>query len=194
MSRTLVSTLAVGLLLAASRIAGAHCDTMDGPVVAAARTALQQGDLTPVLKWVRKQDEAEVRAAFKQALVVRSQSSDAKALADRYFFETVVRVHRAGEGAPYTGLKPAGADLDPAVVAADKALEGGSADALVKLLTDTVAAGIRHRFTEALEKKKRADETVEAGRQFVAAYVEFVHYVERLHLDAKGVAEPTAGH
>jgi hypothetical protein len=35
----------------------AHCDTLDGPVVAAARQALQQRDVTPVLKWVNAEME-----------------------------------------------------------------------------------------------------------------------------------------
>lgn len=86
----------------------AHCDTLDGPVVAAARVALDKGDNTPVLKWIRAGQEAEVRTAFEQALVERTKGPEARELADRYFFETLVRVHGAGEGAPYTGLKPAG--------------------------------------------------------------------------------------
>jgi hypothetical protein len=43
---------------------------------------------------------------FTKTLAVRKQSKEAKELADMYFFETLVRIHCAGEGAPYTGLKP----------------------------------------------------------------------------------------
>ncbi len=166
----------------------AHCDTMDGPVVKAAKIALEKGDVTPILKWVKNEYEPEIRAVFKRTLMVRSKGPEAKELADMYFFETLVRLHRAGESAPYTGLKPAGADLDPAVVQADKALDRGSVEDLVKLVTDTVAKGIRQRFVHAVEKMKHAEERIEAGRKFVEAYVEFVHYVERLHLDATGEA------
>jgi hypothetical protein len=161
----------------------AHCDTLDGPVVKTAAAALEKGDVAPVLKWVRKGDEKEIRELFDKTLVVRKQGKDAKELADRYFFETIVRIHRAGEGASYTGLKPAGA-VEPSVAAADMALAGGSADELIKMLTDAVAKGIRERFQNTLEAKKHADHTIEAGRKFVAAYVEFTHYVERLHTDA----------
>ncbi len=162
----------------------AHCDTLDGPVVATARGALEKGDITPVLKWLRKEDEKEIIAQFEKTLSVRKQSKEAKELADMYFFETLVRIHRAGEGAPYTGLKPAGA-VEPSVAAADKALESGSADGLVKLVTSAAEKGIRQRFTHAFETKKHADHGVEYGRKFVAAYVDFTHYVERLHMDAE---------
>jgi tetratricopeptide (TPR) repeat protein len=39
----------------------------------------------------------------------------------------VVRIHRAGEGAPYTGLKPAGLSEGPIIPIAEKAIEIGIA-------------------------------------------------------------------
>ncbi len=166
----------------------AHCDTLDGPVVKTAKAALEKGDVTPVLKWIKKDDEKEIKDLFQKTLTVRSKGREAQELADMYFFETLVRIHRAGEGAPYTGLKPAGA-VEPAVLEADRALESGSADNLVKLVTDASAIGIRERFHKAYEARKHADHSVEAGREFVEAYVEFTHYVERLHMDATAVSE-----
>lgn len=126
---------AASLALLASPRAGAHCDGLDGPVVKAAEAALEKGDVNFVLVWVQKDDEPEIRAAFDQTLKVRKLNSEARHLADRFFFETLVRVHRAGEGAPYTGLKPAGRDLGPAIPAADKALREDAVEPLVKLLT-----------------------------------------------------------
>jgi hypothetical protein len=160
---------------------------MDGPVVQTARMALDKSDITPVLKWVKQEQEEELRAAFSKTLAVRTQGPAAKELADMYFFETLVRLHRAGEGAPYEGLKPAG-QQEPIITEADKALEDASVDELVKEVADATAMGVRECFNEVMEAKKHADESVEAGRKFVEAYVEYVHYVERLHLDALGAA------
>jgi hypothetical protein len=164
----------------------AHCDTMDGPVVLAAKAALEKRDVTPVLKWVQKHDEAQIEAAFTKTLAVRTKGPEARDLADQYFFETLVRLHRAGEGAPYTGIKPAGTPLEPAVAEADKALDSGSVENLVKLITQDASTGIRKRFAEVQEKKAHAEHNVEAGREFVAAYVEYVHYVEALQKEAQG--------
>lgn len=183
-----VTASSIAVLFFIPRVAEAHCDTLSGPVVMTARAALEKGDVTPVLKWVKKEHEDEIRSAFKKTLAVRAKGPEAKELADRYFFETLVRIHREGEGAPYTGLKPAGTDIGPAVAGADKALESGSVDGLAKLLADEVAAGVRERFEHALAKKKHADESIQAGREFVEAYVEFTHYAERLHLDATSAA------
>lgn len=161
--------------------ASAHCDGLDGPVVKAAQRALQTGDLNPVLIWVQPQNEDEIEKAFTDTLAVRKLNPQAEALADRYFFETLVRLHRAGENAPYTGLKPAGRDLGAAIPAADKALETGSDEALTQLLTDEVREGLNKHFKEVIEKKKYAPSDVAAGREYVEAYVTYIHYVERLH-------------
>ena len=104
-----------------------------------------------------------------------------------------MRLHREGEGAPYTGLKPAG-QVEPVIAASDKALETGSVDELTQKIVKLVTEGIRRHFAETMEKKQHADESVAAGREFVRAYVEFTHYVERLHTDATSSAahEPAA--
>lgn len=184
----ILASVLVGAGLIVPQTAQAHCDTMDGPVVLAAKAALEKEDVTPVLKWVKEETEAEIKAAFAKTLAVRTKGPKARELADQYFFETLVRVHRAGEGAPFTGLKPAGTELGPAIEEADKALETGSVGKVVKLVTEEAAAGIRRRFAEAREKKTHAERNVEAGREFVAAYVEYVHYVEGLHQPAQAAA------
>ena len=168
-----------------------HCDTLDGPVVALARKALETGNVNHVLPWVRPEDEHEIRQAFDHAAAVRKLGPPARELADRHFFETLVRVHRASEGAPYTGLKPAGADLGPAVPAADKALQDGSVEAVVKLLTDAVRAGVHRHFHAATSRKNFAVDDVAAGRKYVEAYGPYGHYVERLWEAATG---PAHGH
>ncbi|MFW6161287.1 MAG: DUF6448 family protein [Planctomycetota bacterium] len=185
LSVQVLTALLISALWLAPRAAQAHCDTLDGPVVADARRALQREGVTPVLKWVAKDDEAAIRTAFRKTLTVRAKGPAAQELADRYFFETLVRVHRASEGAPYTGLKPAGA-VEPVVAAADKALEQGAVDRLAGRVSQAVAEGIRQRFARALRTKQRATQSVAAGREFVEAYVTFVHYVEGIHQAATG--------
>ena len=172
------------MILATAGSALAHCDTLDGPVIIKAREALTTGDVTLVLPWVTAVKEKEIREAFDLAATVRGKGPKEKELADRYFFETLVRVHREGEGAPYTGLKPAGLDLGPAIPAADKALETGDPGPLLKLINERVHAGIHKYYTEARGKKEHAGHNVEAGRAYVQAYVPYLHFVERLYNDA----------
>lgn len=182
MHRTnIVLTLGILAALLMCSEALAHCDGMDGPVVKAAQQALNTGNVNLVLIWVQKSDEPEVRRAFERALAVRKLDEVARELADLYFFETLVRIHRAGEGAPYTGLKSAGRDLGPAIPAADKAIATGSASPLLELLTHEVQHGIEARFKRVLAAKGHSQDNIVAGREFVKAYVAFVHYVEGIH-------------
>lgn len=170
-----------------------HCDTMDGPVVSAAKAALTTGNANLALVWVQPKDEDEVKRAFRETLEVRKLGSQARALADRNFFETLVRVHRAGEGAPYTGLKAAGTPVDPLVSAADRAVASGKADALLETLVHEVEAVVRARFGEVVRTKRYAPNDLAAGRRHVAAYVRFVHTVEGIGGAARA-AHPAEGH
>lgn len=182
----IVAAVCFGLLVT-PQFAAAHCDTLDGPVIKDARTALEKEDITPVLKWVQKKDETQLQKAFKQALAAAKKGTKDKEESEHRFFETLVKVHRAGEGAPFTGLKTAG-EVEPVIVAADTALGSNSSEQLIKLVTDSVAKGIHERHGRAVELYKHKDESVEAGRAYVEAYVEYTHYVERLQQDAEGHA------
>jgi hypothetical protein len=164
---------------------------MDGPVVSAARAALASADVDQILVWVQPADEDEIRRAFARTLVVRALSPEARELADVYLFETLVRVHRAGEGAPYTGLEPAGRDLGPAIPLADSVLATGTVDPLVELVTQEARTGLIRSFDRAVEARTHRTEGVEAGRAYVDAYVGFIHYVERAYEAAR---EPAVGH
>jgi hypothetical protein len=157
-----------------------HCDTLDGPVVSLARRALESGNVNLVLPSVRESDEAEIREAFAHAVAVRRLGGEAKELADRHFFETLVRVHRAGEGAPYMGLKPAGRDLGPAIPAADRALKDGAVEKVLEVLNDAIRKGLHEHFHAAFVRRDFAPDDIKAGRKYVEAYVPYIHFVERL--------------
>jgi hypothetical protein len=171
---------------------GAHCDALDGPVVIAAKQALAKGDVNPVLAWVKAEDEAQIRAAFARTLKVGALSPEARELAEAYFFETLVRIHRAGEGAPYTGLKPAGMDFGPAIPAADKALASGDMKPVFDLMHGVLKPGLEARFKKARATRSQASPDPASGRKAVAAYVDFIHYVDGVYRAAAGGAPAEA--
>lgn len=169
----------------------AHCDAADGPVATAALKALDTKNVNLILPYGPAEAEAELTAAFAQALVVRDKGAEAKALADRYFMETAVRLHRWGEKAPYTGLQPAGRDLGPAIPAAEKALASGALNPLLKLISQEVGHGITEHFQHTMTKKAPTKEPatkagVQTARERVSAELEFIGYVERIYLATKG--------
>jgi len=147
--------------------------------VKAGQRALETRNAAFALIWVQEKDEREIQAAFEQTLAVRELSAQARQLADRFFFETLVRVHRAGEGAPFTGLKPAGQDLGPAIPAADEAIRVGSVEPVRRLLTGVLEERLREQFGEAIAAKTFKSDDLAAGRAYTRAYVEFIHFVER---------------
>ena len=176
----IAGAIAIVFCLLATSTAYAHCDTMKGPIIPEALAALEKGDVTPVLKWVLPKDEAEIKAAFAKALVVRAKGPEAKELADSYFLETYVRIHRAGEGVAYTGIKDE--PVDPAVAMADQALATGSAEDMIKKFSAHMAKVMQEKFDKVVQTEKTKDVSVKAGREYVEAYVMFMHYIEELHV------------
>jgi hypothetical protein len=181
-----IAALSVGFLAVPSA-ALAHCDTLDGPVVAAARKALDTGNVNLILVWVQEKDETAIKSQFQKTLAVRKAGGQAKDLADMYLFETLVRIHRAGEGAGYTGLKPAG-EIEPPIAAADKSLASGKLQDVAQLISKRMEQGLHGNFDAVMTKKKYNPNDVAAGRAFASAYVEYTHYVERLYDAAETLA------
>jgi hypothetical protein len=154
---------------------------MDGPVVKAARKALEAGNIDLVLPYVHKAGEAEVIRAFEKVLPLHELPNGAREVADLYFFETVVRIHRAGEGAPFTGLKPAGLSVGPVIPVAERAIGTGSPNELLQILSDTVRAEIKKRFDRVMELKKNAEGSVDKSREYVEAMLGLQVYAHKLY-------------
>jgi len=169
-----------------------HCDSMDGPVVKAAMKALEAESVNIILPYVPKEGEEEVSRAFEKVVQARRGGAAAREVADLYFCETVVRVHRAGEGAPFTGLKPAGLDVGPVIPVAEKAIETGSPDALLDLLADMVRTEVKRRFEHMMHLKAHAEKGVDEARDYVSAMLGLQVYSHSLYENIK--AEPHAGH
>lgn len=157
-----------------------HCDSLDGPVVTAALRALEARDVDLVLPFVPEYDEAEVRAVFDTVLGVRGLSEDAREVADRLFFETVVRVHRAGEGAPYTGLKPAGLSEGPAIPLAEQAIASGSPQPVAEFLTGVLHDQLESRLEEVTRLAGTKDGSIADARAYVEAMLGFEVYTHHL--------------
>jgi hypothetical protein len=153
-----------------------HCDSLDGPVVRAAARALQTRNVEAVLPYVHADGEAEVREAFARVLPLRAGGDGMRDLADRWFYETVVRVHRAGEGAPYTGLRPAGLDPGPVLPLAEKAVETGDVEPVYQVLAAELHHQLEHRLNRVSKLEAAKDRSVADARAYVDAMLGFEVY------------------
>ncbi|UOB15485.1 DUF6448 family protein [Streptomyces sp. HP-A2021] len=142
------------------------------------------------MPYVPEEGEPAVREAFSLTANARTSGRDAQEVADRWFFETVVRVHRAGEGAPFTGLKPAGLDVGPVIPAAERALDAGSADELAVALCGIIREQVEERHGRAMALKEHAAEGVAAARAFVEASLGLQVWAH--HVYKQAVAVPHA--
>ena len=158
-----------------------HCDTLDGPVVEAAKKALETGNVEIILPVAPKSAEEEIRKAFAETVRVRKEGGEARDLADRWFFETAVRLHREGEGAPYTGLKPAGLDWGPVIPKAEVAIQKQDPEEIIRFLKQAVEDQVRKRFDHAMELRNFDPSNVDAARKYTSAMLGFELYSHHLY-------------
>jgi hypothetical protein len=166
------------LMIFSTGVSFAHCDTMDGPLIKDAKLAIRSNNVNYVLKWVKQENENEIKEAFSLVMKVRKSGTDAQTLADKYFFETVVRLHRAGEGVPFTGVKPSGTPVEEKILAADKALETGNLAPLKELVPAEQFPKLENLFKKAISLRKFDVNNVAAGREYIEAYVHFFKFAE----------------
>ena len=174
----LVPLFILSMLILSTNVTFAHCDTMDGPLIADARKAMGQNNVNYVLKWVSAANESEIRDAFNLVMKVKGLSPEAKELSEKYFFDTLVRIHRAGEGEPFTGVKPAGTPIDDKVLAADKSIEIGNLSPLKNMVSKDILQELTKRFNKVMSLKNFDVNNVAAGREYIEAYVQFFKFAE----------------
>lgn len=195
LGKTGLALIAAAAALALAPIAAsAHCDTMDGPTAADGIKALETGNLNYALKWVRPEHETELAAVFDLSMKVRELGPEAKELAGRYFLENLVRLHRAGEGAPFTGLKPSGTPIDERALAADKSIATGDLSPLAELIEEDRLPELAERFAQVMALKNFDVNDLEAGREYIEAYVRFFKFAEGEEDEAHGRAHAAEAH
>ena len=177
--KNLVMALAVAISFAFTN-SYAHCDSIDGPVVKAAIKSIEENNVNYVLAWIKPEYENEVKHEFTKTMNIRNQNKETMEMADYYFYETVVRLHRMGEGEPYTGLKPAGTKISEGIVQADLSIEKNDLQAIESFVTENVKQSLENKFHKLMERSKYNPDDVEAAREYVGAYVNYIHYSEQI--------------
>ena len=169
--------------------ASAHCDSYDGPTIKDAVKALETNNVKLVLKWITPEQEKEIIPLFNKTYSLKSGDKEVYAIVEKHFFETLVRLHRETEGAPYTGLKPAGT-TKPIILMSDQAIESRNIDDLLGKLNNHVGKVLREKYEKVAALDKVKNDSPEQGREYVEAYVDYTHTLEAIH----DIIEQGSGH
>lgn len=188
--KSLLSTKSVKALFVLSLIAlfsmvsiqpaSAHCDSFDGPALIDAAKALETNNVELIKKWIRAEDETTVVPLFHKTYSLKDGDAEIYEIVKTHFYETFVRLHREMEGATFTGLKPAGTTAHITVMS-DKALESGDFNSLLTALNKHVNGQLTEKYDKTAALYKVKDRSVEEGRAYVEAYVDYTHAVEAVH-------------
>lgn len=183
MKNKIISVLGVSVLfsLLSLNTAFAHCDTLNGPVITAAKKAIESKNVNLVLIWVKNSEEYKVKEMFQKTIIDRNANLAEKDRIDMLFFENLVRIHREGEGVYFDGIKAIDTKIDPVIIQADEAIETGLVTSLLKEMNAELSESIQKDFTEVMKKKNYNPNDVNSGREYVDSYVKFLHRIEMLN-------------
>ena len=179
--RKMVSTLtlSLGMLLLFATPAFAHCDSYDGPVIQDAYKALENKNVAYILKWIDAEQEKEVITLFDKTVRLKNEDVEIYNIVEKHFLETLVRLHRETEGAPYTGLKPAGSTT-AIVQMADNSIASKEVKTMLTKLNKHIQGTITEKYEKVMKLEKVKDNSVAEGRAYVEAYVDYTHTLEAI--------------
>ena len=177
---TFILSLIAILSLISIQPASAHCDSFDGPALIDAAKALETNNVDLILKWINADMEDEVVPLFHKTYSLKNGDKEIYEIVKKHFYETFVRLHREMEGAPFTGLKPAGTTAHITVMS-DNALESGDFASLLNALNNHINSQLQEKFDKTAALYKVQDNSVEEGRAYVEAYVDYTHSLEAVH-------------
>ena len=187
--QTILTLIIVSVIIFGSVPASAHCDSYDGPTIKDAVKALETNNVKFVLKWITPEQEKEIIPLFNKTYALKSGDKEVYAIVEKHFFETLVRLHRESEGAPYTGLKPAGT-TKPIILMSDKAIESRNIDDLLGKLNNHIGKVLKEKYEKVAALEKVKNDSPEQGREYVEAYVDYTHTIEAIH----DIIEQGSGH
>src|SRR5690554_1351927 len=174
-----IAALLFGTIVGSATPVFAHCDSYDGPVIQDAFKALDANEAGYVMKWVATEHEPEIQQLFDKTIELKSGDATVYGIVEKHFLETLVRYHRETEGAPYTGLKPAGTTA-PIVQMADHAIAQKEVSTLLNDLDSHIRKVVTEKYDTVILLEKAKDNSIAEGRAYVAAYVDYTHTLEAL--------------
>ena len=181
--------LLFALMIFGSLPASAHCDSYDGPTIKDAVKALETNNVNLVLKWITPEQEQVIIPLFNKTYSLKTGDKEVYEIVEKHFFETLVRLHRETEGAPFTGLKPAGT-TKKIVQLSDQAFESKNVDDFLVKLNTHIGKVIKEKYEKVVALGKVKNDSPAKGREYVEAYVDYTHTIEAIH----DIVEQGGGH
>jgi hypothetical protein len=161
-------------------------DITNGPVLKAAKLALETGNVNYVLIWFPEESENKLKNLFEKTFCERRAGKDVHGVTIDWYFETLSRLHRDRDGALYTCMKPNGLDVSPVVPKAERAIETCNAEEIIEVVPKTMEGDLRQHFHYVMEKRNYDVNNIIAGRAYVAAFIDFIVYLHNLNTSTSG--------
>jgi len=157
-----------------------YYNSENGPVIIAAKKALETGNPNYVLIWVPEESENTLKNLLEKTFCERSTRKNIQNRGIDWYFESVNRLHFTCRWPHCPGMTSDGSDMKMIVSMVERAFETGNCEEICGVLPIAHTAEVKLRFHNVMNKRNYTVDDIAAGRAYVSAFIAFIAYLHNL--------------
>jgi hypothetical protein len=152
----------------------------DGPVISAAKRALETGNAHYILIWIPEESENTVKNLLEKAYCERYTQKNAYNHIVDWYFETINHLHSVHYGPYNLTISTKAPEEKTIIFLVERTCESGNFEEITTVIQDTPSGEMRQRFNDVMKKRNYGVENIAAGRVYVSAFTDFIAFVNNL--------------
>lgn len=146
----------------------------NGPVMRAAKMALETGNVDYILIWVPEESANTLKNLLEKTCCERTTRRKARNHSVEWYMQTINRLHSEYFRPHDLNISTKTAEERRTILQVEKACETGNFDEIATVMQVTSDEEIRRRFNEVLDKSDYDVDNIAAGRAYVSAFTDFI--------------------
>lgn len=155
-------------------------DSHNGPMMIAAKRALETGKAHHILIWIPEKSENTLKNLLEKVCCKRRIQADGHDRIVDWYFETISRFHSGYYGPHNLNISTKTPEEKSIIFLVESACESGNFEEITTVIRDTPTGEMRQRFDDVMKKRNYCEENIAAGRVYVSVFTYFIAFVNNL--------------
>jgi hypothetical protein len=152
----------------------------NGPVMRAAKMALETGNADHILIWVPEESENTLKNLLEKTCCERTTQRKARNHSIEWYLQTINRLHSEYYRPHDLNISTKTPEERKTILLVERACETGNFDEIATVMQITSDEEIRQRFNDVLNKSNYDMDNIAAGRAYVSAFTDFIACINSL--------------
>jgi hypothetical protein len=161
----------------------------NGPVIRAAKMAMETGNASYILIWLPKEAENTLKNLLERTYCENRTRKNTQNHSIDWYFKSVNRLHSRYGWPDYPGMKFKETDEETIALMVERAFESGNFEEINSIIPLNHSGDARERFHKVMMKRNYSVDDIAAGRVYVSAFIAFIVYLHNLSSGSPGKSE-----